>query len=88
MSVDFNRQAFCEAALRRTTAAVMQLLDRSDDPVAPPSLDDVIADRQRRWPATRIPPAPGPGAGGAGARSRTRTPMPDPTWRWRASCIA
>ena len=49
MSVDFNRQAFLWGRrYAEQPQRVMQLLDRSDDPVAPPSLDDVIADRQRR----------------------------------------
>ena len=49
VSVDFNRQAFLWGRrYAEQPQRVMQLLDRSDDPVAPPSLDDVIADRQRR----------------------------------------
>ncbi|MDH5172106.1 MAG: 2-oxoacid:acceptor oxidoreductase family protein, partial [Gammaproteobacteria bacterium] len=49
VSVNFNRQAFLWGRrYAHQPERVMQLLDRADDPVAPPSPAEVIADRQQR----------------------------------------
>ena len=49
VSVDFNRQAFLWGRrYAHQPAQVMQLLDRAEDPAAPPSLAEVIADRIQR----------------------------------------
>ncbi len=52
VSVNFNKQAFLWGRrYANQPQQVMQLLDRDEDRAPPPSLDDVIADRQRRLTA-------------------------------------
>jgi indolepyruvate ferredoxin oxidoreductase len=49
VAVEFNRRAFLWGRrYAHQPGQVMQLLDRAEDPAAPPSLDEVIADRQQR----------------------------------------
>ncbi len=92
VAVNFNRQAFLWGRrYAHQPEQVLQLLDWAEDPVAPPALEDVMADRQQRLSRYQGP---------AYARlyreqvervrapiraleRRTRSP-----WRWRASYTA